>query len=207
MCRDLFQRIADAIVVHDLYFVQKRNCTGLLAHSTYQKMTAAMRILCYGVPADLIDDHLAMGESKAIKCLRRFVKAIVGIFGEEYLRAPNAQDTERLLAMNKDRGFPGMLGSVDCMHWKWKNCPTSWHGQFTGHVHDPTIILEAVANQETWFWHAYFGMPGSCNDINVLHRSPLFSRMARGEDHPVEFEANGHKYTIPYYLADGIYPA
>lgn len=91
-------------------------------------MTAAMRILCYGVPADLIDDHLAMGESKAIKCLRRFVKAIVGIFGEEYLRAPNAQDTERLLAMNKDRGFPGMLGSVDCMHWKWKNCAIAWHG-------------------------------------------------------------------------------
>lgn len=99
-----------------------------------------------------------------------------------------------------------MLGSVDCMHWRWKNCPVAWHGQFTGHVKDPTIILEAVADQETWFWHAYFGMPGSCNDINVLNRSPLFANLANGEAPEVEFELNGHKYTKGYYLADGIYP-
>lgn len=99
-----------------------------------------------------------------------------------------------------------MLGSIDCMHWKWKNCPAAWHGQFKGHKKDATIILEAVADHETWFWHAYFGMPGSCNDINVLNRSPLFAKLANGEHTPVEFEANGRTYNYGYYLADGIYP-
>lgn len=61
--------------------------------------------------------------------------------------------------------------------------------------HDPTIILEVVAWNDLWIWHAYFGMPVSHNDLNVLHRSPLFARLARGEAPPVNFETNGHQYT------------
>ena len=99
-----------------------------------------------------------------------------------------------------------MLGSIDCMHWEWKNCPTAWQGQYTGHVHKPTIILEAVASQDLWIWHAFFGLPGSHNDINVLHRSHLFAKLAEGEAPQVNYIINGHSYTMGYYLADGIYP-
>ena len=47
--------------------------------------------------------------------------------------------------MNEERGWPGMLGSIDCMHWRWKNCPVASAGQYTGHKRKPTIVLEAVA--------------------------------------------------------------
>ncbi|KAG6468061.1 hypothetical protein ZIOFF_072627 [Zingiber officinale] len=44
-----------------------------------------------------------------------------------YMRRSNADDVQRLLQMHDERhGFPGMLGSLDCMHWKWKNCPVAW---------------------------------------------------------------------------------
>ena len=151
-------------------------------------------MLAYGIPADLVDDHLAMGESQAIKCVNRFAVAIVKVFGEVYLRAPNEADTARILEFNKNRGFPGMLGSIDCMHWSWKNCPTAWHGQFKGHKKDSTIILEAVADYETWIWRAFFGLAGTLNDINVVQRSPLMSRIALGDTPPVQFQANGRTY-------------
>jgi hypothetical protein len=150
MSTGLFKRIAEEVARYDRYFVQRRNAAGELGHSTYQKVTAALRMLAYGIPADLIDDHLAMGESTAIKSVKRFVVAIVQVYGATYLRAPNAEDTARLLEENAARGFPGMLGSIDCMHWSWKNCPTAWHGQFKGQKKDSTIILEAVADYETW---------------------------------------------------------
>jgi hypothetical protein len=49
--------------VYDLFFEKRRNCARELGHSTIQKITATLRMLAYGIPADLIDDHLAMGES------------------------------------------------------------------------------------------------------------------------------------------------
>jgi hypothetical protein len=115
MGTDLFIHIFN--VIKKRYLLRaKKNCTGLLGHSTLQKMTAALRIMAYGIPADLVDDNIAMTESTAIYCLRRFVKVIIKCFGELYLRAPNVEDTQRLLAMNAARGFPWMLGSIDCMH-------------------------------------------------------------------------------------------
>lgn len=91
------------------------------------------------------------------------------------------------------------------MHWRWKNWHAAWHGQFKGHKKDSIIILEGVANQETWIWHAFFGMSGSCNDSNVLQRSPLFARLANGEILALQFVANGRTYDKGYYLANGIY--
>jgi hypothetical protein len=33
-------------------------------------------------------------------------------------------------------------------------------GQYKGHVEKPTIILEVVASNDLWIWHAFFGMLG-----------------------------------------------
>ena len=143
---ELFRRIAEKLARHDRFFQQRRNAARELGHSTFQKVTTALRMLAYGIPADLVDDHLAMGESQAIMCVKRFAVGIVQVFGPEYLRTPNTEDVARLLEMNKARGFPGMLGSIDCMHWSWKNCPKAWHGQFHDQKKGSTIILEAVAD-------------------------------------------------------------
>jgi hypothetical protein len=206
MSRDLFKRIMNKVEAHDPYFQQKRSAANVLGLSCLQKVTAAMRMLTYGVPADATDEYVRIGESTAIESLRKFVVAIDEIFGEEYLRHPNEKDIARLLAMGEKKGFPGMLGSIDCMHWVWKNCPYEKQGQYKGKEEKPTIILEAVASDDLWIWHAFFGMPGSHNDINVLNRSPLFDNLAEGKAPEVNFSVNGHDYTMGYYLADGIYP-
>jgi hypothetical protein len=206
MSRPLFLRIAEAVKQHDHYFAQKRNVVGALGFSCLQKVTAAFRQLAYGVPADYVDEYLRIGESTAIESLRKFVRAVCEVFGPEYLRPPNENDIARLLTIGEQRGFPGMIGSVDCMHWKWKNCPTTYQGMYCGHVKEPTIVLEAVASTDLWIWHAFFGLPGSFNDINVLHRFHLFDRLAQGEAPSVNYTINGHNYDKGYYLADGIYP-
>ena len=206
MHRPLFLQIAGAVERHDRWFEQKRNSAGVLGLHPLQKITAVFLMLAYGTSADSTDNYCRLGKSTALQSLRRFVRAVIGIYGDEYLRSPNADDTARLLAIGEQRGFPGMLGSIDCMHWKWKNCPSGHQGFFQGHISEPTIILEAVASQDLWIWHSFFGLPGSLNDINVLHRSPVFAKLAEGEAPEVYYNINGHNYTMGYYLADGIYP-
>ncbi|XP_057543947.1 uncharacterized protein LOC130823346 [Amaranthus tricolor] len=80
-----------------------------------------------------------------------------------------------------------MIGSVDCMHWQWKNCPAAWNGQYQGRAGVATLILEAVADHDLWIWHAFFGMPVD-----------LFE----GRAPPVNFTVNGNQYGMAYYLTD-----
>ena len=201
----MFVRIMNVVEEHNDYFVQKRNAAGTLGLSCLQKLVAAFRMIAYGVAADATDDYVRISESTALESLRRFVIVVVQVFGPEYMRLPNEQNTARLLAIGESRGFPGMLGSIDYMHRTWKNCPISWHGMYRGHKKEPTIILEAVASKDLWIWHAFFGMPGSHNDINVLQISPIFARLAEGDGPQVNYSINGNDYTMGYYLVDSIY--
>jgi hypothetical protein len=87
------------------------------------------------------------------------------------------------------------------------NCPNAWRCQYTRGDHGhPTIMLEAVASQDLWIWHAFFGVAGSNNDINVLNQSPVFNQILEGNAPECVFQVNGNVYTKRYYLADGIYP-
>ena len=73
MSRDLFVRLMNAVEAHDDYFVRKRNVANTLGLSCFQKVTAAFRMITYGVPADLTDEYVRNGESTVLESLRRFV--------------------------------------------------------------------------------------------------------------------------------------
>jgi hypothetical protein len=88
-----------------------------------------------------------------------------------------------------------------------KNCLFDWQGQFKGHKEGCTVILEAIASHDFWIWHSFFGMAGSNNNINVLHRSPEFSRLTECTTPQISYMINDNPYDKGYYLVDDIYPS
>lgn len=206
MSRRLFSRILKGVQDNERFFVTSTDAAGRRRVSGLQKAMAALKQMTTVCSADECETYPRVSESTANVALKLFSKAIVQTFGEEYLRSPTEEDAKRLLAENEERGFPGMLGSLGCTHWLWVNCPVAFLGQYKGKEKKPTVVLEAVASQDLWIWHAYFGCPGTLNDISILKRSPIFHQLTNNDSPDVEFKVNGNAYTMGYYLADGIYP-
>ena len=206
MNKSLFLGIVHRLSQEFEYFQPREDAAGRSSLSPLQKCTAAIRQLAYGGGADTVDEYVRLGETTARKCLHHFTAGIIHLFGDQYLRRPTPEDLQRLLYIGEQRGFPGMVGSIDCIHWEWKNCPTSWKGMYSRGTGKPTIVLEAVASYDLWIWHAFFGAPGTMNDLNILDRSPVFDEIINGNAPEVNFHVNGREYHLAYYLADGIYP-
>ncbi|KAM3365542.1 hypothetical protein ACQJBY_015327 [Aegilops geniculata] len=207
MRRPLFLRIVRALGEWSPYFTERRDGLNRQGLTPLQKCTVAIRILALGSPSGVTDKYVEIGFSTVMNCLEQFVDGVINMFGEEYLRSPTSVDMQRLLQMGETRGFPGMLGSIGCMHWEWKKCPVKWVRHLTHSDHGVVnIILEAVASQDLWIWHAFFGVVGSHSDITMLNQSHLFTDVLKGQGPHVQFSINRRQYSMGYYLADGAYP-
>ncbi|KAI5317526.1 hypothetical protein L3X38_037233 [Prunus dulcis] len=202
----LFNKVMHDICNYDAYFVQKYDATGVLGLLPEQKLTTVILMLAYGASADQVDEIARMGKSTTLEALVRFCQAVETLYTRDYLRRPTPRDLQRLLQKVEARGFPGMIGSIDCMHWQWKNCSTAWQGDYRNRKGQKNIILEAVAGFDTWVWHVFFGVAGSQNDLNVLGQSPVFNDVLRGQGPNITYQVNNTVYQTGYYLADGIYP-
>ena len=199
----------------DPYYSGFRKCKfGRVGPSLEAKVLLPLRVLAYGVAPHTFNDYFQMSISMARSSVMRFNRKVVELFSSEYMRLPTVQDLQEITTLHKKvHGVDGMLGSLDCMHTYWKNCPVAWQQSYKGKKSGPSIVLEAVADHYLWFWHVSYGYSGALNDLNILNLSPLMGRMTDGSFSSLEKEAGVVPFTIEgeefdklYVLVDGIYP-
>lgn len=79
MSRNIFTKIFVQVVRSNDFFRQglRPNCTGKFGLSPIQKVFAAVRQLCYGLPSDAVDEYVRIGETTALICLKTFCKEFV----------------------------------------------------------------------------------------------------------------------------------
>ncbi|GKB39821.1 ALP1-like protein isoform X1 [Tanacetum coccineum] len=179
MARPLFNRIVDEVTNHSSFFRDNIDCTRKEGISSLLKCNSAIRQLAYDINPDFLDEYLQM------------ITDVVKLYQHH-------EEKQR---------FSGMFGSLDCTEWEWFDCPYAFKGKYVRRDYGPNpfILLEDVASQDLWIWHAFFGLAGSNNDINVLYQSPLFNDLKTGRAQEIAYVANGVTYPWEYYLVDGIY--
>ncbi|XP_071695651.1 uncharacterized protein [Rutidosis leptorrhynchoides] len=128
------------------WFHQRRDAKGDLSISTELKITSGLGQLAYGSTPDALDKYLQISERVSRETRQNFAKCIIDLYAIVYMREHAHHDIVRLYdAHERLRGFPGILESIDCMHWAWAKCPKAWRGEYTRGDHGyPTIMLEAV---------------------------------------------------------------
>jgi len=184
----------EALGNHSKYFHVRYDSTGKRGLMPLTKCIVAMQMLAYGITVDCIDEYLKIGASTPLACMKKFALSVIEVFREEYLRKPNQAGVDSLLQVGEAYDFLGMLGSIDYMHWEWKNCPAGWKASFQKKLYRVlAIILETVASYDLWIWHAFFGLSGSYNDINVLDCSSVFQKLYEDQAPKCEHFINDHE--------------
>ena len=135
------------------------------------KLTASLRYLACGDAFDGEDENMRIAGATLQSITYALCKMIIKYFGPQSLNRYLDEKERRIMsAAMADKGFPGCLGSWDCKHFVWKNCPDRLAGQHKGHGEGgrKTLILKAICDHRKCIWSANFGEEGSLNDLNVL---------------------------------------
>ena len=180
-------------------FLRRPDAVGHFGPSSIQKMYSVIQQLAFGSCSFAVKDFSGVRSDLGRECMYDFCKFIVRRYGREYLGRWDAAAMKAEMAANEKRGFPGMLGSIDCCHWMWHRCLVAWQGQFQDRLGKRSIVVEAIAGGDTYIHQAFVGLPGSLNDINIMSRTDLQHKymMSAAIDH--EFKLDGDTFTGTFY--------
>ncbi|KAJ0503606.1 putative harbinger transposase-derived protein [Helianthus annuus] len=163
MSKSLFLKIVSDVEANNEWFQEGLDGRMNKSFTPLQKVTSAIKQLATGNPPAESDEYLSMAERTSRECLEYFYETVCTMYAGEFLRRPTSHDFVLLYQAHEERyHLPGMLGSLDCTQFVRRMCPTELRGQYMRGDHQyQTVMLEAVASQDLWVWHAFCGPAGS----------------------------------------------
>ena len=209
--RSVFVAVFNILNREDKFFRDGYDCTLRRKICPYAKVLAGLKKLAYGVSSISLHTEFGMGISTEDHATIQMCRIISqSELRNTYLCPMSRQDAKRCVDRHKEvYQVDGQLGSLDCTHMYWANCPTALKGQYAGKDKIPTVVLEAVSDFDLWIWFASVGYPGSNSDTVIWDKSPLHKALVSNElaDLDFDYEVGDEKYSLLYFLVDEIYPA
>ena len=190
-----------------------KDATGKSGIRVECKVLGILKCVAFGCSGVAFRDYHQMAGNTFTVNLKAFFDAITrdDYLKGTYLRSPNKCDAMSVCELHrKKHNVEGLLGCIDCYHWMWKNCPVAQQCHYkNGKNKMSSVVLEAMVDHNTWFWHASFGHAGTNNDINIWDVSELQSDFMSSYFHEVidfPFAMDSERFDRLWCLVDGIYP-
>jgi len=112
-------------------------------------VVAAFRVIAYGEAADRDDDYLRLSRAVIAKSTKFLMKFIVRRWGPTYLRRPNQDELNTIMARIKERAMPGCMG---CFHCEWHQCPTGMEKASQSLKGKRGIFVEPFYDEDLYVW-------------------------------------------------------
>ena len=77
-------------------------------------------------------------------------------------------------------GLPGCLGSIDCVHLVWNNCPVGITSQCKGKEKCPTVAFQVVVTHTRKIISKSQAFYGTVNDKTICHYDPVVKKLVDG---------------------------
>ena len=95
-------------------FLGRPDAVGRVGASAVQRMYSVIQQLAFGVCSYAVKDYGGVRQELGRECLYAFCRFIIRRYGREYVGRWDKEEMEAEMAANEKRGFPGMIGSIDC---------------------------------------------------------------------------------------------
>jgi len=122
---------------------------GTVAVPIELKLLGVLRILGRAACFDEIKELSNMSEETIRSFFIAWMKKFREMKADIWIHYPTAQEPDairRITAAFAHLGFPGMIGSVDVVHFRWDQCPAVLAPYYKGKEHFATLGYEMVSS-------------------------------------------------------------
>lgn len=131
----------------DCFFTETIVALGKWSICPKVKLLIALNVIAYVCSSSAFQDYFQMGLSTAHDFVRKFCYNVSHNIDLRsiYLWPINCSDAMKVSELHEStHGIAEMVGSIDCMHVGWKNCPVAQQGHEQGKEDYPTTVLELL---------------------------------------------------------------
>lgn len=204
----LFIKIRDLFVERNWLQTQSFDCFGRPSVPFEIKLLAALRFLgrgeCFDTLAELTGDRVSA------EVIRKFIiewsfKMVQ--LKDQWIKGPNPnvpEEIQKAMNMYERLGFPGCIGSTDCVNIALERCPHTLKNTHTGKDGYPTLGFNCTVNHHRRFLNVARRCPGAWNDKSKVWFDEFVNKVRDDEDYKsVEFKIQGADGC--WEIAKGVY--
>lgn len=178
----------------------------------HMQVMAALKVLASGCTFTDVAAMSGMSRSTAETSFYTFTEEFSKALWDTWVTLPVGEDLKSVETIYRKCGLAGAVGSIDCTHFKWDQCPWSEQRQHIGKEGYASVVVEAMCDHAGRILAARKCYPGAENDKTIISRDKSVWRIRDKEPwKSMKYKlrnADGTEteYTGAWLIVDGGYP-